>query len=277
MAENARKTNCWSRRIAGGMRCMTPLSFLGDKLLVLLVISMSLWCLSHAHCITLHQAGRKELLAQRGKAEGCPVCLGLTWKDVKGLSWYFHCSIKNTKGCPGTSTAASRTPLQATGVLRWCFTLSVCGELLSPGHCVDELAESLVYLILNLVLGSSKIGLGLSVCLVWCLNIRDRYRMWRGWIYLHAWDEVGRQKRAICIFPGICDMTSGDMDRDHWSLSKMKCFGYAGGTWLIPKLREAWVGQLLPVAGNRLDLGEGKMCRERQTVLRLLKKKKKRD
>lgn len=72
--------------------------------------------------------------------------------------------------------------------------LSVCGELLSPGHCAGEfallLAESWVYLILNLV--SSKIGLRISVCPVWCLNIR----MWRGWIYLHAWAEVGSQKKG---------------------------------------------------------------------------------
>lgn len=62
------------------------------------------------------------------------------------------------------------------------------------------------------------------------------------------------------------------MDRD---LSEMNWFGYAGGLWLFPKLGEAWVDQMLPVAGNRLDLGEGRMCWERQTVLRLLKKKKK--
>lgn len=277
MAENARKTNCWSRRIAGGMRCMTPLSFLGDKLLVLLVISMSLWCLSHAHCITLHQAGRKELLAQRGKAEGCPVCLGLTWKDVKGLSWYFHCSIKNTKGCPGTSTAASRTPLQATGVLRWCFTLSVCGELLSPGHCVDEFAESLVYLILNLVLGSSKIGLGLSVCLVWCLNIRDRYRMWRGWIYLHAWDEV-EDKKGQYVFSQeyvtwqVVTWTGTTGACLKWSVLDMQ----VGLGWSPSWGKPGWASCCLWLATD-LTLEKGKCVERDKLCWGCWKKKKKRD
>lgn len=83
--------------------------------------------------------GRTELLPWRGKAEGCPECLELTPKD-----------------CPDVSTAASRAPLQGVEVLSRCFILSVCGELLSPGHCVGDfappLAESLVYLIFNLVL-----------------------------------------------------------------------------------------------------------------------------
>lgn len=71
--------------------------------------------------------------------------------------------------------------------------------------------------------GSSKIGVGIFVCPVWCLNIRDGYGMWRGWIYSYAWAEEGRQKSGICIFPGICDMTRGDMDRDHWRLSLWLC------------------------------------------------------
>lgn len=115
------------------------------------------------------------------------------------------------------------------------------------------------------------------------------YRMWRGWIYFHAWAEVKPEhgnksyspflpsswedrKGEYDFFSGICDTRRDDMDRD---LSEMNWFGYAGGLWLFPKLGEAWVDQMLTVAGNRLDLGEGRMCWERQTVLRLLKKKKK--
>lgn len=40
----------------------------------------------------------------------------------------------------------------------------------------------------------------------------------------------------------------------------MKCFQYAGGTWLVPEGGEACVGQRLPVAGNGLDLGEVTVC-----------------
>lgn len=122
----------------------TPLSFLGGKLLVLQVIFMALTerlvPLSSPHCI---RQDRAPVMEGEGWG-GCPLCLGLTWQDVK--DW---------KDCPGISIAASRTPLQGVGGLRWCFVLSICGELLSPGHAVGVfaplLAESLVYLILNLV------------------------------------------------------------------------------------------------------------------------------
>lgn len=98
----------------------------------------SSWAFGASLMPTLHPsaAGRTELLPWRGKAEGVPKRM---WRD-----------------CPDISTAAPRAPLQGTEVWRWCFILSVCGELLPPGHCVGEFAplfaESLVYLVLNLVL-----------------------------------------------------------------------------------------------------------------------------
>lgn len=249
----------------------TPLSFLGGKLLVLQVIFVALTerlvPLSSPHCI---RQDRAPVMEGEGWG-GCPLCLGLTWQDVKGLKglpWYFHCSIKNSPaGRRGFEVMFCTEYLWGAVIPRarcWCVCTTVgrIFGLFDFKSCFR----------------SSKIGLDISVCPVWCLNVRDRYRMWRGWIYLHAWVGMGIQKWGGCIFLGICDMTRGDMtrgdmDRDHWSLSQMKCFGYAGGIWLVPKLGEAWVGQLLPVTGNRLDLGEGRMCWERQTVLRLLKKK----
>lgn len=58
----------------------TPLSFLGDKLLVLQVIFMALTeclCLSHPHSAS----GRTELLSWTGKAEGLPC---VPWADLTG-------------------------------------------------------------------------------------------------------------------------------------------------------------------------------------------------
>lgn len=144
-------------------------------------LSMSIWCLPHAHSAS----GRTELLAWRGKAQGVPCT---SWGDLEEHE----------------STALifplqhQELPSRAQRFWGAVFMLSVCGWLLSPGHCAGEfallLAESWVYLIFNLV--SSKIGWGISVCPVWCLNIR----MWRGCIYLHGWTEVGSQKKENMYF-----------------------------------------------------------------------------
>lgn len=114
---------------------------------LLLWLLLSIWCPFHPHTASLCMKGSGSALRVLGWPEGM-------WEH-----------------CPDIPVAASRTPLQGIEVLRWCFMVSVCGELLSPGRCVGEfallLAASLVYLILNLVLVHLKwdwVSLGISVC-----------------------------------------------------------------------------------------------------------------
>lgn len=150
MAENARKTNCWSRRITGGMMGLIPMGDTsqlswGQALSSAGYFRGSYWAfvpLSPPLCI---RQDRAPVMDRKGwRAALC----ALGWPD---RTW---------KDCPDISIAAPRTPLQGIGVLRCCFILSICGELLSPGHAVGVfaplLAESLVYLLLNLVLVHPK-------------------------------------------------------------------------------------------------------------------------